>query len=63
VGTHELTFDCLTLTGTVTGHIFLDDTGNRVTIGSWVSAGDGYLVIWHYDSRLERQDYGVIIEL
>jgi hypothetical protein len=63
VGTHELTFDCLTLTGTVTGHIFLDDTGNRVTIGSWVSAGDGYLVIWHYDSRLEQQDYGVIIEL
>jgi hypothetical protein len=63
VGTHEITFDCLTLTGTVTGHIFLDDTGNRVTIGTWVSASDGYLVLWHYDSRLERQDYGVIIEL
>jgi hypothetical protein len=62
-GTHELTFDCITLTGTVTAHRWMDDTGNWVTTGSWVGAGDGYLVIWHYDSRLARQDYGVIIEL
>jgi hypothetical protein len=41
----------------------MDEIGNWVTTGSWVGAGDGYLVIWHYDSRLERQDYGVIIEL
>jgi hypothetical protein len=63
-----------TLTGTVTAHRWMDEIGNWVTTGSWVGAGwvttgswvgagDGYLVIWHYDSRLERQDYGVIIEL
>jgi hypothetical protein len=62
-GTHELTFDSVTLTGTVTAHRWMDEIGNGVTTGSWVGAGDGYLVIWHYDSRLERQDYGVIIEL
>jgi hypothetical protein len=63
-GTHELTFDCMTLTGAVTGYRWMDETaGDWITIGSWVSIGDGYLVIWDYDERSEQPDSGVIIEL
>jgi hypothetical protein len=63
-GTHVLTFDSgIVLTGTVHAVRLLVDGKGFVTIGTWVSSGGGYKVIWHFDSRLERQDYGVIIEL
>jgi hypothetical protein len=63
-GTHVLTFDSgIVLTGTIGGkRMWVDDKG-WVTTGTWISSGGGYKVIWHFDSRLERQDFGVIIEV
>jgi hypothetical protein len=63
-GTHVLTFDSgIVLTGTIHGkRMWVDDKG-WVTQAFWISYGDGYKVIWQFDSRKARQDSGVIIEL
>jgi hypothetical protein len=63
-GSHTLTFEnpCgsdITLTGSMLATRYAD----RSMQANWVSAGDGYLVIWYFDSTLPQQDYGVIIEL
>jgi hypothetical protein len=62
-GTHVLTFDDITLTGWVYGKRYTDAEGNSVTRSWWVSRGDGYRVIWQFDSRKDRQDSGIIIEV
>jgi hypothetical protein len=65
-GTHVLEFDSgIVLRGTVSGKRYPDPSApdGSTTISRWVSVGDGFKVIWKFDSRLDRQDSGVIIEL
>jgi hypothetical protein len=63
-GTFVMTFDTgIELTGSINGKRMIVDGKGFVTTGTWVGAGNGYKVIWHFDSRKDPNVFGVIIEL